>query len=140
MNLDQLNNVAQIPTVSYILWAGAVLALVAMIGLMILDALDNLYFALICLIAAFGLFMYGSGTYLEADSAGKNVAFQEALQNDFGVESEATLVDVRSAARESKNVVLRKGTKNLIVLPQINDSVLTFIKVADGEQLEKVGQ
>lgn len=138
MNLDTLNSAADIPVLSYVLWASAVVALAAAIFLMMLDASANLLLVLVlwaatCALGSTGIFMA-----VDASDQVGDASFHAELDKSYGLSTDATLNEIRSAAKQSRITLLKNGAEAFEVRPYLDGPTLRFFRVSDGKPVEKI--
>ncbi|HEX9225346.1 MAG TPA: hypothetical protein VF885_01665 [Arthrobacter sp.] len=138
MDLDNLSSAASIPVLSYVLWAAAAVALGFAIYLMVLDASANFVLAIIFWAATCGLGLAGFTTAADASGQARETSFKAELDESYSLHTDATLNQIRQAAKESRTTLLKNGDDAFEVRPYLEGSTLTFIRVTDGKAVEKI--
>jgi hypothetical protein len=138
LNLDTLNSAADIPVLSYLLWAGAVVALVAAVFLMVWDAAANFVLAIVFWAVTCGLGMTGIFMAIDASTQVRDASFHSELDKIYSLRTDATLTEIGSAAKQSKTVLLKSGNDIFEARPHVDGSTLIFIRASDGKVVEPI--
>lgn len=138
MNLDSLNSAASIPVLSYVLWAAAAVALGLTVLAMFRDGGPNLVLAIVFWAATCGLGLAGFTTAADASDQVLETSFKAELDESYALHTDATLNQIRRAAKDSKTTLLKNGDDAIEVRPYLEGSTLTFIRVSDGKAVEKI--
>lgn len=137
MNIDQLATAADVPSMSFLLWGAAAVILCAGALICMSSSASTIGFGLLAIAAGIALSMGGANVLNDARYAATESSFHAELEKSYGMKTDATLGEVKSAARKSGSVLFTAGSDVIEVRPFLNGQVLTFLTAEDRKVIER---